>query len=176
MILRAIEPGDAAALIELRGRTRENAISKEALMRLDITADSVAQKLRSTHRGWLCEEDGAVAGFAIGDGSSGELWVIAVAPEFEGRGLGSQLLASVEDWLWTCGWDALWLWTDVDETRRAFSFYLRHGWLKAEVKDGALIMRKKRPGPTPISHQRAALRSLPGSAPSTMHRRFTTDA
>ena len=149
MTLRAVEPGDAAALIELRGRTRENAISEEALAEMGISAASVAQKLRSTHRGWLCEEENRLAGFAIGDGSSGELWVIAVAPEFEGHGIGSQLLASVENWLWACGWDALWLWTDVDESRRAFSFYLRHGWSKAEVKDGALYMRKKRPNKTP---------------------------
>ena len=150
MTFRAIEPRDAAALIELRARTRENAISVEALARMAITAESVAQKLHGTHRGWLCEVGDRIAGFAVGDGSSGELWVIAVAPEFEGRGIGSQLLASVEDWLWACGCDALWLWTDIDESRRAFSFYLRHGWLKAEVKDGVLYMRKQRPPVTEI--------------------------
>lgn len=152
MIFRAIESHDAAALIELRGRTRENAISADALGKMGITTESIGEKLRSTHRGWLCEAEGRLAGFAVGDGNSGELWVIAVAPEFEGRGIGSQLLASVEQWLWSCGWDALWLWTDADESRRAYSFYLDHGWRKSKVKDGALYMRKKRPdrrpGPT----------------------------
>jgi GNAT superfamily N-acetyltransferase len=145
MILRAIEPQDAAALIELRGRTRENAISAAALAQMGITPESLGAKLRGTHRGWLCEEDGRLAGFAMGDSSSGELWVIAVAPEFEGRGIGSRLLAFVEQWLWSCGWDALWLWTDVEESRRAFAFYLHHGWFKSEAKDGALYLRKKRP-------------------------------
>ncbi len=149
MTLRVIEPGDAGALIALRGRTRENAISVDALAGMGITAESVARKLQSTHRGWLCEEDGRVLGFAIGDGSSGELWVIAVAPEVEGRGIGSRLLASVEEWLWTCGRDTLWLWTDTDESRRAFTFYLRHGWVKTEVKDGVLHLRKKRPAQAP---------------------------
>ncbi len=151
---RAIEPEDIPALIALRGRTRENAISPEALARLGITAESVTHKLRSTHRGWLVEEEGRVAGFAMGDASNGELWVIAVAPEHEGCGIGSQLLASVEAWLWTCGWDALWLSTDVDESRRAFSFYVRHGWSKAEAKDDVLVLRKQRPdhAPTPHAH------------------------
>ncbi len=142
-----MEARDVAALIELRGRTRENAISAEALAGIGVTAESVAQKLQSTHRGWLCEVDGRLAGFAIGDGSSGELWVIAVAPEFEGRGIGSRLLAAVEAWLWSCGCEALWLWTDADESRRAYSFYLRHGWQKGEMKDGALYLRKNRPNP-----------------------------
>lgn len=145
MIFRAIESQDAAAVIELRGRTRQNAISADALGKMGITTESIGSKLRGTYCGWLCEEEGRLAGFAIGDESSGELWGIAVAPEFEGRGIGSQLLASVEQWLWSRGWNALWLWTDVDESRRAFSFYLHHGWHKSEVKGGALCMRKKRP-------------------------------
>jgi len=149
MIYRAIEPQDAAALIELRGRTRENAIPADALARMGITTESIGAKLRGgVHWGWLCEDEGRLAGFAMGDGSSGELLVIAVAPEFEGRGIGSQLLTSVEQWLWSRGWDELWLWTDVDENRRAFSFYLRHGWRKSEVKDGALYLKKTRPNPT----------------------------
>jgi GNAT superfamily N-acetyltransferase len=143
MTFRAIESRDAEALIHLRGRTRENSISADALGKMGITTESIGAKLRSTHRGWLCEEDDRLAGFAMGDGSSGELWVIAVAPEFEGRGIGSRLLASVEEWLWSRGWDTLWLWTDVDESRRAFSFYLHHGWRKSEVKDGVLYLRKK---------------------------------
>jgi GNAT superfamily N-acetyltransferase len=149
MTFRAIEPQDAAALIELRSRTRENAISADALGKMGITTESLGAKLRSTHRGWLCETEGRLAGFAMGDSSSGELWVIAVAPEFEGHGIGSRLLASVEQWLWSCGWDALWLWTDVDESRRAFAFYLHHGWLKGEVRNGAHYLRKKKPSHSP---------------------------
>ncbi len=145
MTFRAIEPQDAAALIQLRGRTRENAISADALGKIGITVESIGEKLRHTHRGWLCEEAGNLAGFAMGDRSNGELWVIAVAPEFEGRGIGSQLLSLVEDWLWSCGWETLWLWTDADERRRAFSFYLRHGWLKNETKDGVVTLKKQRP-------------------------------
>lgn len=144
MNFREIEPRDALSLIELRARTRENAIPVDVLASMGITPESVALQLQSSHRGWLCEVDGLPVGFAIGDRTSGELWVIAVAPEYEGRGIGSRLLESVEKWLWDCGWNAIWLWTDADERRRAFTFYIKHGWQKTELKDGALYMQKRR--------------------------------
>jgi GNAT superfamily N-acetyltransferase len=149
MTFRRIETSDVARLIHIRGLTRENAISREALSTLGITEDTVSGKLRTTDRGWLCEEEGKIVGFAIGDGKSGELWVIAVLPAFEGQGIGSRLLLLVEDWLWSLGWEELWLWTSTDESLRAFSFYIRHGWLKSEIKDRALYMRKNRPNKAP---------------------------
>lgn len=149
MKVRPIQNTDVAALIELRGRTRENALSPHDLRVMGISEDSVIDKLATSHRGWLCEEEGRTIGFAIGDGQTGEPWVVAVLPEFEGRGIGSKLLALVEEWLWSLSWNELWLWTSADESRRAFQFYIRHGWRKSEVKDGVLLMRKPRPNQTP---------------------------
>jgi len=146
MNVRPIKTADVPALIELRGRTRENAILPERLRALGITPESVARQLATTHRGWLCEEEGRIAGFAIGDGATGELWVIAVLPEFEGRGIGSRLLSLVEEWLWSLAWKEIWLWTSADERLRAFAFYTAQGWCKHELKDGNLYLRKRRPG------------------------------
>jgi GNAT superfamily N-acetyltransferase len=145
MKVRRIEADDVPSLIEVRGRTRENAISPEGLHALGITPATVVQQLATTHRGWLCEAKGEVVGFAMGDGATGELWVIAVLPAFEGRGIGSQLLSLVETWLWTLSWEEIWLWTSVDERTRAVTFYLAHGWHKDQIKDGKLHMRKQRP-------------------------------
>ena len=58
----------------------------------------------------------------MGNLKTGEMWVIAVLREFEGRGIGRQLLARVEDWLRSEGWDEIWLTTDVDESLRAVGF------------------------------------------------------
>jgi GNAT superfamily N-acetyltransferase len=155
MKVRPIEAGDIVSLLHLRGLTRENAISGEGLRALGITSETVAEKLRTTHRGWLCEVAGEIVGFAIGDGGTGELWVIAVLPTFEGHGVGSRLLCLVEDWLWSLEWEELWLWTSTDENLRAYSFYIGHGWRKSELKDGVLYLRKKKPNkalePTPGS-------------------------
>jgi GNAT superfamily N-acetyltransferase len=145
MNFRLIQAEDLSEIIEVRSLTRENAFSRAALRNLGITEESTAELLRTTHRGWLCEEEGSIVGFAIGDGKTGELWVIAVLPEFEGRGVGMQLIDSVEGWLWSLGWQELWLWTSPDRQKRAFTFYLKHGWTVSELKDGMLFMKKKRP-------------------------------
>jgi GNAT superfamily N-acetyltransferase len=140
---RLIEEGDLPGLFDLRAVTRENPFSREALRELGITEASTAEKLRTTHRGWLAEVGGRKAGFAIGDGSTGELTVIAVAPGFEGNGIGSRLLKTVEAWLASKGREELWLWTSSDPKARAYSFYLRRGWIVSEARADIVYMRKK---------------------------------
>jgi GNAT superfamily N-acetyltransferase len=145
MKFRLIQPEDLTEVIDVRASTLENPFSRAALRELGITEESTAELLRTTHRGWLCEEEGGIIGFAMGDGKTGELWVIAVLPEFEGRGVGSRLINSVEEWLWSLGWQELWLWTGSDQKTRAYNFYLKHGWIVSEVKDWMVYMKKKRP-------------------------------
>ena len=141
---RLIEATDLSEIIDLRGSTRENAVNREELRSLGITEKSTTELLRTTHRGWLCETGGKFVGFAIGNGSNGELWVIAVLPDFEGKGIGSRLLSLTEDWLWSLGWKELWLYTNPDPKVRASHFYRRRGWTDSETKDGKLYMKKKR--------------------------------
>lgn len=142
---REITASDVDDLFTVRIATRENALSREQLTALGITEDTVLTMLATTHRGWLCEQDGRVVGFAMGNRANGEMWVIAVLPDHEGRGIGAELLIRVEDWLWSEGWDQVWLTTDVDSTLRAYGFYRRHGWLDHEVKNGLRYMRKTKP-------------------------------
>eukprot|EP01031_Cornospumella_fuschlensis_P052724 gene52724-64425_t len=143
MTLRLIEPEDLPELITIRASTRENAISREALREMGITEESTTERLRTTHRGWLCEDGARAVGFAIGDGATGELWVIAVLPEFEGKGVGSRLLEAVEGWLGSLGWQELWLWTSADSETRALAFYLRRGWTVSEIREDVVVMKKK---------------------------------
>lgn len=153
-LIRPIEFRDLSEVIDVRGATRENPFSREALRNLGITEDSTTELLRTTHRGWLCEVNGRIVGFAIGDGKTGELWVLAVLPEFEGRGIGSRLLARVETWLASVGWKEFWLWTSSDPKKRAYAFYLARGWLVSETKSDTVTMRK------------ACLASIPSVSPS----------
>jgi len=143
MNLRPIESKDLQSIFDVRAGTRENRFSREALCEIGITEESVARMLGTTHRGWLSEGEGKIAGFAIGDGKTGELWVIAVLPEFEKRGIGSQLLAVVEEWLASLGWKELWLWTSSDPNKRAYSFYANRGWMVSESKADIVYMKKK---------------------------------
>jgi len=156
MNIRAIGEGDLTEIIDVRASTRENRYSRQELRAIGITEESTARLLRTTHRGWLGEAGGWIVGFAIGDGATGEVWVIAVLPDFEGRGVGSQLLEAVEGWLHSLGWRELWLWTSSDPRKRAFSFYGRRGWTVSAKKEGIVYMRKKMPGQPPPDPARAS--------------------
>jgi GNAT superfamily N-acetyltransferase len=125
--------------------TRENTLSHEQLAALGINEDTVCTMLETSHHGWLCEQDKHVVGFAIGNRENGEMWVIALLPAYEGRGIGAELLTRVEAWLWSEGWAEIWLTTDVDPTRRAYGFYRRPGWIDHEIKDNRRYMKKTHP-------------------------------
>jgi signal transduction histidine kinase/GNAT superfamily N-acetyltransferase len=125
---REITAADAPALLHVRTRTRENTYTLEQLERLGITAESVAGKLASSYKGWLCAHSDRIVGFCIADCSTGELWVIAVLPEYEGQGVGNRLMALTEEWLWASGCTRAWLTTDVD-TQASRLWLLSPAWL-----------------------------------------------
>jgi GNAT superfamily N-acetyltransferase len=79
----------------------------------------------------------------MGHAKTGEMWVIAVLKEFEGRGVGRALIARVEEWLAKVGWSEVWLTTDVDENFRAVGFYKRLGWTDWKFEHGDRYMRKR---------------------------------
>jgi GNAT superfamily N-acetyltransferase len=146
MNLREITDADIPALFEVRVATHENRLTREELLALGITEETVKQKLRGDYQGWLCEDDNRVVGFAMGDKSSGELWVIAVLPEYVGKGIGSKLLRTVENWLAENGCKRLWLTTDIDPSLKAYTFYLNHGWMDDRIEYGMRYMVKEIPG------------------------------
>jgi GNAT superfamily N-acetyltransferase len=141
MHLREIEAADIPGLFYVRTRTRENRYTLEQLERLGITEESVAQRLSTSCKGWVCTQNGAVAGFCIADRATGELWVIAVLPEFEGKGHGGKLMNFAEEWLWSTGCTRAWLTADTDTTLRAYGFYRKRGWLDWKVEDGVRWMQ-----------------------------------
>lgn len=149
MLFREIGPDDAGALFAVRTATRENRLSREDLAARGITEQTVWNRLAGSFRGWLCEDDGSVVGFAMGDGATGELEVIAVLPEHEGRGIGMRLIELVETWLAYRGWRELWLYTDPDPTLRAYGFYRARGWVDAGLKGGNRVMKKRLPPTSP---------------------------
>ena len=131
---REIALGDMSAIFAVREATWHTDTPREDMQGLGITHDSVVSMLEEgTHRGWLCEQDGRVVGFAMGDRTNGEMWVIAVLKEFENRGIGKELLRLVEEWLAEEGWTEAWLTTDPDETDRAVGFYKHLGWVDWKV-------------------------------------------
>ena len=147
MHIREITEGDIPALFVVRVATHQNQLSREELASLGITEETVKARLRGTFKGWLCNVNSQVVGFAIGDRATGELWVIALLPQYIGQGIGSALLRRVEDWLVANGCARLWLTTDLDAGLKAYRFYRQHGWRDDRIENDLRYMVKD------ISHE-----------------------
>jgi ribosomal protein S18 acetylase RimI-like enzyme len=120
---------DLDALFELRGRTRQNPLSREALAQLGITPESTARNLTAGNIGGsVCTHHTRIVGFCTGDVHSGEILVLAVLPEYEGNGIGKRLLSRVVDRLVATGDKRIWLAASADPTVRAHGFYRALGW------------------------------------------------
>ena len=129
LTLRQAQPRDIPDMFALRERTRENPISPQELGLLGITPESTAAAMANGRsRSWVCLQDSALVGFATGDSTSGEILVVAVSPDFEGRGIGKRLLRSVMESLQSAGCDRLWLAASPDPRVRSYGFYRYLGW------------------------------------------------
>lgn len=110
LIFRETLRSDIEGLFSVRARTRENPISKEQLASLGITAESIAKQMASGRlKGWVCLDSSTLVGFCSGDAETGEVLVLAVLPDYEGRGIGTNLLSRVVVWFRSvgshiCGW------------------------------------------------------------------------
>jgi GNAT superfamily N-acetyltransferase len=126
---REIRDRDLESVFEVRGRTRENAISREQLAAMGITPATATEGLRSgDEQGWVCLDKSSVVGFCIANAKSGEVLVLAILPEYEGRGIGRGLLNRAVAWLRSQGARRLWLAASPDPTCRAHGFYRSQGW------------------------------------------------
>ncbi len=134
---REITVDDIPAVFHVRVSTVENAITAAELEAgYGVTPASLAGALRGPVRGWLCEDDGAVVGFAMGDRETGEVGVVAVLPSHERRGIGIAVLSRVRDWLFSEGHDRVWLKANPDTGIRATGFYASQGWEPTGEKAG----------------------------------------
>ena len=129
LVFREEREEDIEATLEMRGRTRENPVSRAYLTSLGITPESVAADFRSGNaKGWVCVDRRGVAGFSGADAARGEVVVVAVLPGYEGRGVGKRLLALAVGWLRSRGCGRVWLAANPDPAGRAHGFYRRLGW------------------------------------------------
>jgi ribosomal protein S18 acetylase RimI-like enzyme len=141
MNIREMESRDICRCLEVRTLVRENHYSLTALQQAGITEESVAAMLATTHKGWVCEFDQRIVGFSMGNRGTGELWVVAVLPEFEGRGIGRKLMELAVQWLRANACPDIWLWTSPAISTRAYALYRKFGWQDCGLHNGQRIMR-----------------------------------
>jgi len=120
---------DVEALFEVRANTRQNQLSRAALAELGITPESTSAALISGATvGAVCTYRKRVVGFCSGAVETGEILVLAVLPDYEGRRIGTRLLDYVVARLRKAGSPRLWLAAAADPTVRAYGFYRALGW------------------------------------------------
>ena len=134
--LRLAIPQDIASCIEIRGLTRENAVSATRLAELGITESSWSGQVRQGELlGVVAEDEGSLIGYCFGDVTTGEIVVLALVPTHEGLGLGRQLLTMTVDHLKLLGHSRLFLGCSDDPSHRSHGFYRRLGWLPTGKRD-----------------------------------------
>ena len=135
---RPATPNDSLVCIVLRGRTRQNPISVERLAAMGITVESFAGEIRSgLLAGYVCTDDHAIVGYCFGNQTSGEVVVLALLPEYEGRGIGRHLLELVVTQLSAATHKRLFLGCSRDPATRSYGFYRHLGWASTGTFDRA---------------------------------------
>lgn len=126
---REMTVADIPAALEMRFTTNENAITPERLeQQYGVTVQSLIPRFSAELKGWLCEADELVVGFAMADRSDGEVEVLAVRPGYEGFGIGRRLLELSVAWLRAQGCSPIWLCATPNPDLRASSVYRHLGW------------------------------------------------
>jgi ribosomal protein S18 acetylase RimI-like enzyme len=113
---------DIPQMSVVRLAVKENALSNPG----KITEQDYEEHLSKRGKGWVCEENGKVVGFAIGDLEKHNIWALFVQPEYEGQGIGRDLLISLLDWYYGETRETIWLSTAPDT--RAADFYRSFGF------------------------------------------------
>lgn len=138
LIYRKAVSEDIAACIDVRGRTRENAISIKGLRARGITHESWSGDVAAGNcPGYVCLDEGTIVGYCFGDKATGEIVVLALLPDWEGKGIGKNLLDRVVQDFAKLGFQRLFLGCSSNPKVRSYGFYRHLGWKSTGTFDAA---------------------------------------
>lgn len=122
MIIREATIDDIKQIQIVRNSVKENTLSDPNL----VTDEDCKEYITVRGKGWVCEMDRQIVGFAIADLKENNIWALFLHPKFEGKGIGKKLHKTMLDWYFTRTKDKVWLGTAPDT--RAEKFYRNAGW------------------------------------------------
>ncbi|TAE51495.1 MAG: GNAT family N-acetyltransferase [Bacteroidetes bacterium] len=122
MIFREATPADIPQIQVVRHAVKENTLSDPAL----VTDADCEDYLTRRGKGWVCECEGQVVGFSIGDLQAHNVWALFVHPDYEAQGIGKHLHDLMLQWYFSQTSEMIWLGTSPGT--RAAVFYARQGW------------------------------------------------
>ncbi len=108
----------------VRNAVNENKLGNPAL----VTDTDCEEFLLIRGKGWVCEVNNIVVGFAIADLQKNNIWALFVTPSFSEKGIGKKLHLMMLKWYFENTQKTVWLGTEPNT--RAETFYSKAGWKK----------------------------------------------
>jgi GNAT superfamily N-acetyltransferase len=133
MIFREADINDIKQIMIIRFAVKENILSSPAL----VTDKDCEEYITVPGKGWVCEIDNAVVGFAIADLQDKSIWALFVHPDYEKKGIGRKLHDDMLDWYFSKTKETVWL-TTAPRTRTEM-FYRKSGWKETGRKPNGEI-------------------------------------
>lgn len=125
MLYREATIPDIPAMHIVRLAVHENKLSNPNL----ITPHDYEDFITRRGKGWVCEINNQIVGFAIVDTQDKNVWALFIDPAHEGKGIGRKLHDLMIDWYFEQTSDTIWLGTAPGT--RAEQFYRKAGWKEA---------------------------------------------
>jgi GNAT superfamily N-acetyltransferase len=122
MIFREATIADIPQIKIVRNAVKENTLSDPAL----VTDADCEEFMTLRGKGWVCEIEKQIVGFAIADLQDDNIWALFLLPEYEHKGIGQKLQKIMLDWYFAQGKEKVWLGTAFNT--RAEQFYRKSGW------------------------------------------------
>jgi len=127
MNIRVAEMKDIPQIQVVRNLVKENRLSDPALVPDSDVQDYITRR----GRGWVCEINGQIVGFAIADLVDNNIWALFIHPDFEKIGIGKRLHDEMMNWYFSQTDKTVWLGTSP-KTRAEF-FYRKKGWKETGI-------------------------------------------
>ena len=123
-IIREASGNDISAMHLVRMSVKENALNNPDLVKLQDYEEFLSRR----GKGWVCEMDNQIFGFAVVDLVDNNVWALFLHPDKEGKGFGKQLHDRMMEWYFDQTTKPIWLSTSPGT--RAEAFYSKAGWKK----------------------------------------------
>ena len=125
MIIREATTADIPQIQVVRNSVKENMLSDPAL----VPDKDVEDYIHNRGKGWVCEINGNIAGFAIVSVKDHNVWALFIQPGHDKKGIGKRLHEEMMNWYFSQTNEVIWLGTAPNT--RAEAFYRKAGWREA---------------------------------------------
>lgn len=133
MTFREATIADISQMHSVRIAVKENILPDPSM----ITPDDYKEFLFVRGKGWVCEIENTIEGFAIIDLKEKNIWALFVHPDHERKGIGKQLQKIMIDWYFENYDESIWLGTSP--RTRAEKFYKQSGWKEVGIRKNGEI-------------------------------------